>query len=176
MLFFSPSAASMYNMYDEDEDGDNSNKERLEENARIKEKINSLKNKMVNLSVSKKVTIVLELIVLFVQFVAWNLPVVITSLSRVELLFILLFIGIVSNISCSSCYRRRVSRQYRLQRQTGCRRCTVPRVNLRRLSTGTVVFHLSFHKSPALALSFHSTLQSMTTLNLTNLLPLHLPN
>lgn len=46
----------MYNMYDEEEDGEGGNKERVEENARIKEKINHLKNKMVNLNVTKKVS------------------------------------------------------------------------------------------------------------------------
>ncbi|XP_067943079.1 AN1-type zinc finger protein 4-like [Watersipora subatra] len=48
------SAASMYNMYDDEDEGENSSKEKSEENARFKEKVNSLKNKMVNLSVSKK--------------------------------------------------------------------------------------------------------------------------
>lgn len=48
----------MYNMYDEEEEGErDSNNEKVEEQARIKEKINHLKNKMVNLSVSKKVNL-----------------------------------------------------------------------------------------------------------------------
>ena len=49
------SAASMYNMYDEEDDGENGNKEKNEENARIKEKMNSLRHKMENLSIAKKV-------------------------------------------------------------------------------------------------------------------------
>lgn len=45
----------MYNMYDEEEDAESGDKERLEENARIKEKMSSLRKQMDNLNISKKV-------------------------------------------------------------------------------------------------------------------------
>lgn len=45
----------MYNMYDEEEESEGASKEMTEENARIREKINSLRSKMDNMSVSKKV-------------------------------------------------------------------------------------------------------------------------
>lgn len=54
-LLILSSAASMYNMYDEEEESEGASKEKTEENARIREKINLLKNRMDNMSVSKKV-------------------------------------------------------------------------------------------------------------------------
>ena len=57
----------MYNMYDEEDDGENGNKEKNEENARIKEKMNSLRHKMENLSIAKKVATC----VLLSKAVAW---------------------------------------------------------------------------------------------------------
>jgi len=46
----------MYNMYDEEDDAEGPNKEKLEENRRTREKLSLLKDKMDNMSISKKVS------------------------------------------------------------------------------------------------------------------------